>query len=224
MDELRKIEAQAREAEYFKELDKLRTELLANISHELRTPLASIKGFATMLLEYEDRLKKQEKQEYLETIDKNADRLVELIEQLLEMSRLEAGMLSINKKPTNIGRICREAIAEARVRSGVHHFTLDIPSKLPRVNADSRRVRQVLDNTIDNSIKYSDDGTEVNLTLRQKGDELIFTVTDHGTGIPEKDLPRVFNRMFHSPKKSGVTGVGLGLSICKGLVEAHSRV
>ncbi|MBA7694595.1 Adaptive-response sensory-kinase SasA [subsurface metagenome] len=219
--ELRKIEVQAREAEYLRELDRLRTELLANISHELRTPLASIKGFATMLLDYDRRLKHDEKRDYLETIDKNTDRLVELIEQLLEMSRLEAGMLSITKKPTSISRLCREIIAEARVRSSTHKFTLDIPAKLPRVNFDGKRIWQVLDNIIDNAVKYSDDGTEVNLTVRQEGPELLFTVTDHGIGIPRNDLPRVFNRMFHSPKKSGATGAGLGLSICKGLVEAH---
>ncbi|MCK4274048.1 MAG: PAS domain S-box protein [Dehalococcoidales bacterium] len=219
--ELRKIEAQAREAEYLRELDRLRTELLANISHELRTPLASIKGFATMLLDYESRLKRDEKREYLETIDKNTDRLIELIEKLLEMSRLEAGMLSIDKAPTDIIRLCREVIDEVRIRASTHQFTLDIPAKLPVVNVDGRRVRQVLDNIIDNSVKYSDDGTEVNLAVRRQGPEMLFTVTDHGAGIPRNDLPRVFNRMFHSPKKPGISGAGLGLSICKGLVEAH---
>jgi PAS domain S-box-containing protein len=219
--DFRKIEAQAHETEKLKELDRFRTELLANISHELRTPLASIKGFATMLLDYEKRLARPEKREYLETIDKNADRLVELIEQLLEMSRLEAGMLSINKKPTNIIRLCREAIAEVRIRSSTHQFTLDIPARLPGINVDGRRIRQVLDNIIDNSVKFSDAGTEVNLAVRRKGPELLFTVTDHGIGIPKSDLPRVFNRMFHSPKKPEAAGAGLGLSICKGLVEAH---
>ncbi|HUT68346.1 MAG TPA: PAS domain S-box protein, partial [Dehalococcoidales bacterium] len=219
--EYRKIEEQAREAENLRELDRLRTELLANISHELRTPLASIKGFATMLLDYEDRLKRPEKREYLETINKNTDRLVELIEQLLEMSRLEAGMLSINKKPTNILRLCREVINEVRVRSFDHQYTLDIPARLPGVSVDGARIRQVLDNIIDNSMKYSDAGTEVNLAVRRKGPELIFTVTDHGIGIPQTDLPYVFDRMFHSPTKPGVAGAGLGLCICKGLVEAH---
>ncbi len=217
----RKMEAKARETEYLRELDKLRTELLANISHELRTPLASIKGFATMLIDYEDRLKRHEKRDYLETIDKNADRLVELIEQLLEMSRLEAGMLSIIKKSTNIIKLCEEAVEEVRVRSANYNFTLDLPAKLPRVNADGRRIRQILDNIIDNSVKFSDEGTDINLTLKRKGHELVFTVSDHGTGIAQQDLPRVFNRMFHSPKKPGVAGAGLGLSICKGLVEAH---
>ncbi|MBN1176688.1 MAG: PAS domain S-box protein [Dehalococcoidales bacterium] len=217
----RKMEAKARETEYLRELDKLRTELLANISHELRTPLASIKGFATMLIDYEDRLTRHEKKDYLETIDKNTDRLVELIEQLLEMSRLEAGMLSITKKSTNILKLCEEAVEEVCIRSATHNFTLDLPAKLPRVNADGRRIRQILDNIIDNSVKFSDEGTEINLTLKRKGDNLLFTVSDHGTGIAQQDLPRVFNRMFHSPKKPGVAGAGLGLSICRGLVEAH---
>ncbi len=219
--EYRQMEAQAREAEYLRELDRLRTELLANISHELRTPLAGIKGFATMLLDYEDRLKHHEKREYLQTIDKNTDRLVELIEQLLEMSRLEAGMLSINLKPASILKLCRDTIHEVRIRSTTHEFTLDVPPKLPRANVDARRIRQVLDNIIDNSLKYSEAGTEINLAVRPEGRELLFTVTDHGAGIPPHDLPRVFNRMFRSSRKPGVAGAGLGLSICKGLVVAH---
>ncbi len=219
--DFRKMEEQAREAENLRKLDKLRTELLANISHELRTPLASIKGFATMLLDYEDRLKRRERREYLEIIDNNTDRLVELIEQLLEMSRLEAGMLSLKKKPTSIIKLCQEAIAEVRVRSSSHEFILDIPARLPRINVDARRIRQILDNIIDNSVKYSDAGTEVNLSVRRDRNKLLFTITDHGVGIPPNDLPRVFNRMFRSSQKHVVSGIGLGLSICKGLTEAH---
>jgi PAS domain S-box-containing protein len=219
----KQIEAQALEAENLRTVDRLRTELLANVSHELRTPLASIKGFATMLLDYDKRLKSQEKREYLETIDKNADRLIELIEQLLEMSRLGVGMLSIKKTPTDVINLCRTTISEARVRSRRHDFILDLPQKLPRINIDDRRIRQVLDNIIDNAVKYSDSGTEITLSVRKTGTELLFTVTDHGTGIPKKDLPRIFHHMFHSPRgqKIGVPGAGLGLSICKGLIEAH---
>jgi PAS domain S-box-containing protein len=220
--DFRKMEKQAREAENLRELDRLRTELLANISHELRTPLASIKGFATMLMEYEDKLKHGERHEYLEIIDNNTDRLVELIEQLLEMSRLEAGMLSIKKKPNNIIKLCREVIAEVRVRASSHRFTLDIPAKLPRISVDARRIRQILDNIIDNSVKFSEAGTEINLAVRQEGNELLFTITDHGAGIPQDDLPLVFKRMFHSSRKPGVSGAGLGLAICKGLTEAHN--
>ena len=219
----KRMEAQALEAENLKQVDRLRTELLANVSHELRTPLASIKGFATMLMDYDKRLTSAEKREYLETIDKNADRLVELIEQLLEMSRLGVGMLSIKKAPADIIILCQTVISEARVRAPGHIFTSKLPSKLPKMEIDERRIRQVLDNIIDNAVKYSNPGTEIALSVQRTNNEILFTVTDHGTGIPKSDLPRLFNRMFHSTRgqKTGFAGAGLGLSICKGLIEAH---
>jgi len=221
--ERKQAEEALREAETLRELDRLRTELLANISHELRTPLASIKGYATMLLDYDRRLKRDEKREFLETIDKNTDRLVELIEQLLDMSRLNTGILTIDKAPATINKMCREVIAEAQVRSPAHRIILELPVRLPRVNVDARRIRQVLENLIGNAIKYSEAGTEVTVTARRAGRELLVSVTDQGVGIPEKDLPRVFERMFHAQPRQipGVGGVGLGLSICKGIVEAH---
>jgi two-component system sensor histidine kinase KdpD len=221
--EYKRIEAQAHEVANLRELDRLRTELLANVSHELRTPLASIKGFATMLMDYDKRLTAQEKREYLETIDKNTDRLVELIEQLLEMSRLGSGMLAIKKLPSSIINLCQTVIGEVRVRAPLHNFVLDLPPQLPMINIDERRIRQVLDNVINNAIKYSNTGTEITLRVRTTDSEMIFSVTDHGIGIPEKDLPRLFQRMFHPERgqKTGVTGAGLGLSISKGLIEAH---
>jgi PAS domain S-box-containing protein len=219
----KKMEAQTQEVLTLRELDRLRTELFANVSHELRTPLASIKGFTTMLIDYEKRLNAKEKREYLETIDKNTDRMVELIEQLLEMSRLGSGLLSIKKSPTDIIILCRSVVTEARVRAPEHKFTLDLPSKLPLVNMDDRRIRQVLDNVIDNSVKYSDPGSEIIIAVRKSGKEVLFSVTDHGVGISEKELPRLFQRMFHGTQKqkTGFVGAGLGLSICKGLIEAH---
>ncbi|MBN1160768.1 MAG: PAS domain S-box protein [Dehalococcoidales bacterium] len=219
----KRIEAQALEAENLKQLDKLRTELLANVSHELRTPLASIKGFATMLIDYGKRLKSGEKREYLETIDKNADRLVELIEQLLEMSRLGVGMFSIRKSPADIFTLCQTVISEASIRSSEHIFKSELPASLPKINIDERRIRQVLDNIIDNAVKYSNPGMEITLSLQKVKNELLFTVTDHGAGIPKKDIPRLFQRMFHSTRgqKFGVPGAGLGLSMCKRLIEAH---
>jgi signal transduction histidine kinase len=219
----KRMEAEALEAGNLREVDRLRRELLSNVSHELRTPLASIKGFATMLLDYGKRLKPTEKQEYLETIDKNADRLVELIEQLLEMSRLGAGMLSIKKAPANIISLCKTVIIEARVRAADHMFILDLPRKLPQIEIDARRIREVLDNIIDNSVKYSETGTDITLSVRRNSGNLLFVITDHGSGIAKKDMPHVFDRMFSSQKKqySGTPGAGLGLSICKGLIEAH---
>jgi len=221
--EYKRIEAEALEVAKLRELDRLRTELLANVSHELRTPLASIKGFATMLMDYGKRLTAQEKREYLETIDKNTDRLVELIEQLLEMSRLGSGMLSIKKAPTNITNLCQTVINEVRVREPDHNYILDMPRKLPLMDIDERRIRQVLDNVINNAVKYSNTGTDITLSIRKTDNEMLFCVADHGIGIPESDLPRLFQRLFHTAQgqKAELHGAGLGLSICKGLIEAH---
>jgi PAS domain S-box-containing protein len=221
--EYKRMEAEAIEATNLREVDRLRTEILANVSHELRTPLAGIKGFATMLLDYDKRLSAKEKREYLETIDKNTDRMVELIEQLLEMSRLGTGMLSIEKAPTDIIELCQMVLIEARVRAPVHNFTLNLPPKLPMMNIDNKRIRQVLDNVLNNAVKYSSPGTEIKLSVRQVDKDMLFSVTDHGVGIPEKELPNLFQRMFHPMhlQKMGTGGTGLGLSISKGLIEAH---
>jgi len=217
------MEAEAHEAGNLRELDRLRTELLANVSHELRTPLAGIKGFATMLLDYDKKLSVREKREYLETIDKNTDRMVELIEQLLEMSRLGSGMLSIQKVPTDVISLCQVVIKEALVRAPNHVFSLDLPPRLPTIYVDDKRIRQVLDNIINNAVKYSNAGMEIKLSVRTVEKDMLFSITDHGVGIPKQDLPNLFQRMFHPPhlQKMGTGGAGLGLSISKGLIEAH---
>jgi PAS domain S-box-containing protein len=222
--ERKKRMEQEQEAKNLRELDRLRTELLANVSHELRTPLASIKGFTTVLLDYDNKLEPGEKDEYLEIINHNTDRLSELIEQLLVMSRLDAGMLTIDKEPTDVNMLCQEAIAEAKIRSPEHQFTLDLPTRLPRAFIDPRRIRQVLDNLIDNAAKFSDPGTGITIkACKNNQKEILMTVTDKGQGIPRKDLSRIFDRRFHIERKHkpGISGAGLGLSICKRLVEAH---
>lgn len=221
--ERKRVEEKVREADSLKELDRLRTELLANVSHELRTPLASIKGFSTMMLDYEKRLSAGDKRQYLKTIDQATDRLVGLIDQLLDMSRLEAGMLVLNKEPTSIRKLFKEIVAEAQVGSDKYRLILNLAKTLPKINIDPRRIRQVIDNLISNAIKYSAPETEVVISVQQVEDELLISVTDQGIGILKEDLPRVFERMFRSQKrqKAGAGGAGLGLSISKGIVEAH---
>jgi len=221
--ERKQAEEKIREAETLKEIEHMRTELLANVSHELRTPLASIKGYASLLLDYDRRLKRDEKRQYLEVINRATERLVELVDQLLDMSRLEAGMLTIEKEPTSIRKLLNETVAEARVRSPWHQFVLKLPKRLPRVEIDPKRIRQVVDNLLGNAVKYSEEGSRVVVSVRRTGQELRVSVADQGVGIPADELPRVFDRMYHIALKlkPGAGGVGLGLSICKALVEAH---
>ncbi len=207
----------------YEELNKLKTNLLSTISHELRTPLATIKGYSTMLLDYDHRLQHEEKRAHLQSIDKATDRLTELVDHLLDMSRLEAGLLKLLKEPTSISKLVQEAVAEAKLRAPGHKIVLDLPKRLPKLNIDAKRVQQILDNLIDNATKYSQEGTEVVVSARRAGRKLLVSVADQGVGIPVGEWGRVFDRVYRIEhrKTAEVRGVGLGLAICKGLVKAH---
>jgi sigma-B regulation protein RsbU (phosphoserine phosphatase) len=221
--ERKQAEEKAHEAEALRELDRLRTELLSNVSHELRTPLATIKGYSTMLLDYDMRLRRDEKRRYLRFIDRATGRLVELIDQLLDMSRLESGLIEMNTAPTNISRLIREVVSEAHVRKPQRQLVLDLPQKLPKLTIDARHIQQVLDNLIDNAIKYSGEDTEVVVSARQVDHEVLVSVVDQGIGIPAEELPKVFDRMYRTRRRrvTKIAGAGLGLPICKRLIEAH---
>lgn len=208
----------------YEELNKLKTDLLSTVSHELRTPLSTIKGYSTMLLDYDQRLNSNEKWEYLKSINRATDRLSELVEHLLDMSRLDAGLLKLNKTPTNILKLIKGTIDEARLRAPLHEITTKTKlGNLPKAMVDARRIRQVLDNLIDNACKYSDEGTEVVVSAQKVGKQLLVSIGDQGMGIHADEVDRVFDRMYrvehHLTAKTG--GMGLGLAICRGLVEAH---
>ena len=130
VDETRKVAA-------LRELDRMKTELLGTVSHELRTPLGSIKGYATTLLTYGNKLKRDEQREFLEIIDSEADRLRELIENLLDMSRLEAGVLRIDREPTRLGEIARDLVRKVQLATPEHTLELDWPAADPLVAADA---------------------------------------------------------------------------------------
>lgn len=207
----------------YEELSKLKTNLLSTVSHELRTPLATIKGYSTMLLDYEQRLQKDEKRQYLQSINRATDRLTELVDHLLDMSLLEAGLLKLQKAPANITNLLKEAVAQARFRYPAHQIKLNLINKLPEVNLDTKRVWQVLDNLIDNACKYSKEGTKIVVSAQLIWQEIWINVADQGIGIPEEELHMIFDRMYRVEQRltPEIDGAGLGLAICKGLVEAH---
>jgi len=215
-------QAEERVVEY-EELDRLKGNLLATVSHELRTPLAIIKGYSTMLVDYNRRLRSEEKKEYLQSIDRATDRLIELIDHLLDMSRLEAGLLKLDKQPTNISQLIQEVVAEAKLRAPRHTIETDERQRLPTVEVDAKSIRQVLDNIIDNAVKYSDKESKVVVSAQRAGQELLISVADQGIGIPSHELGMVFNRMYRIEQRltPEIGGIGLGLAICKGLITAH---
>ncbi len=203
-------------------LDDIKSQLLSTVSHELRTPLASIKGFATTLLRNDVQWDAATRREFLQIIDQESDRLGELIANLLEMSRIEAGVLRIDCDWLDLPALIAEAVDEMRLRTTSHTFVVDVPPDLPRVYADTRRIRQVLHNLLENAIKYSPTG-EIRASAREQRREITISVSDQGIGIAPGNLERIFERFFQvdaaATRRAG--GTGLGLSICKGIVEAH---
>lgn len=205
-----------------READAMKSQLLSTVSHELRTPLASIKGFATTLLRQDVSWSEAEQRDFLRIIEDETDRLTEIIDNLLDMSQIEAGALRVDKEPTQLRALIRELVDEMRMRTEAHWFIVDLPNELPRALADPRRVRQVIRNLLDNAIKYSKGG-QITVACQVQGDRIVVSVSDQGEGISPQYLSKIFDRFFQVDGKSTRRrgGSGLGLSISRGIVEAH---
>jgi len=203
------------------EVDQLKTQLLSTVSHELRTPLTSIRGQTTTLLDYADQITPHELREALQIVDDEAARLDELIGHVLDMSRLEAGQLSVELGATDVRPIVQEVVAQMAARTPSHKLVVNLPPTLSLAQADPRRVTQVVNNLLDNATKFSPPGTTVTVDVEEHIHTVIVRVRDEGPGIAPEHLQRIFNR-FYRVAQQGVrtSGVGLGLAICKGLVEA----
>ena len=209
-----------------KELDRMKSQLLSTVSHELRTPLSSIKGFATTLLRQDVEWDEETRREFLAIIDQESDRLSELIGNLLDMARIEAGTLRVELEPAHLRPIVEETVGTFRVMTRHHQFEINMPTTVPHVMADPRRVRQVLRNLLENAVKYSPAGGPITVDVRVPLGEMGMVqigVTDRGIGIEPKHLAHLFDRFYQvdSAPTRQVGGTGLGLSICKAIVEAH---
>ncbi len=219
VDRLKKV----LEAEALREVDRLRSQLLSNVSHELRTPLTSIKGFASTLLRTDVKWSEEKQRDYLQTIDRETDRLIRIISDLLDMSRLEAGALKLEKRNYQISEILDAISSQLASFTKHHQLQVIIPDELPSVFVDQMRIGQVLTNLVENAAKYSSEGSQITIEAQPADDQIIVSVTDRGQGIASELLDRVFDRFYQA--ESIVTGrksgTGLGLSICKGIIESH---
>lgn len=212
------------ERKKYEEMDKLKSDFLSVVSHELRTPLSTIKGYSTKLLDHNENMNEQERINSLTSIDKGAERLVMMIDQLLDMSRIEAGLLKLEKELTDPVKLLQQTILEARLRFPDFRFETDVEKpNLPMVRWDVNRIRQVMENLIDNAVKYSENIKKVELSAACLDGNIFISVTDYGVVIPENDQKKIFERMYQVEQKTSPTkpGLGLGLSIAKGVVEAH---
>lgn len=214
---------EASSAKALRELDALRTELLANVSHELRTPLAAIKGFASTLLQPDVAFDDETLRDFLQTIDKEADRLNHLIEELLVMSRLDTGALEVRRELHGLSEVLDSVKDRLYALTSRHRLRILLPRTLPPVAIDDNRIGQVLTNLVDNAVKYSAEGTQIMLEAQPDGKGIIVSVTDEGVGIPPELHEKIFERFYQveDPVLGHREGTGLGLCICRGIVEAH---
>ncbi len=203
--------------------NEIKTEFLAMISHELRTPLTSIIGFTTTLLAEDVTWEPQEQHEFIQTIQQESFRLQELIDHLLDLSRLEAGRMPIQMKPHLLHEVIQQALPQLHILTADHHFSVHISDTLPPVLVDDKRIAQVVVNLVRNAATYAPKGSEINLSANVRGDFIRVNVNDQGPGIPPSERERVFQAFRRGvAAESGITkGAGLGLAICKGLIEAH---
>ncbi len=223
IDRARLIEAATRAAA-LEEADRLKSALLAAVSHDLRTPLASIKASATSLLQEEIAWDMATRREFLTAIDEETDRLARLVANLLDLTRIQGGALKPEKEWNEIGEVIASVTDRLAPLVQSHLLRVVIAPDLPPVACDFVEIAQVLANLIENAAKYSDPGTEIAVTVDRADEEIRMRVVDHGFGIPQGDVPHVFDT-FYRVKREGrarrIGGTGIGLAICKGFIEAH---
>ena len=204
-------------------LDRLKDEFVALVSHELRTPLTSIRGYLELVLDDADQLS-TEHREFLQVVDRNVDRLLHLVSDLLLVAQADAGKLMFDWAEVDLGSLaidCVQAAQPAAERAGVE-LVIDCESSRPIVG-DSARIGQLLDNLISNAIKFTPDGGRVDVSVDSSENVAVIEVRDNGFGIGPKDQEQLFERFFRtqSATEKAIAGTGLGLSIVKAIVDAH---
>lgn len=216
------IIATVRDISRFREADELKTTFISVISHELKTPVALIKGYVSTLRREDADWDSSVVQDGLAVIEEEADRLTDLIENLLDATRLQAGVLSINMSDLALKPLIERLVQKFQTQTSLHQIIVDIPDDFPVVMADENRISQLIANLISNAIKYSPEGGEIRISGFTRPDKVIICITDEGCGISPEDLPHVFDRFYRSEDAKKTTkGAGLGLYLARAVVEAH---
>ncbi len=212
---------QSQEAELLREKERLQTALLDSISHDLRTPLSSITGALSSLREDADYLDDGAREALVATASEQADRLSRLVDNLLDMTRLESGAVKVKNEPCDLQDLIGVTLGQLEERIGQRQIKVNVPYDAPLVPLDFKLMVQVLVNLIDNALKYSPPIAPVQVKAWVEEQQIIIEVVDWGIGIPDQALPHIFDKFYRAKRTTGASGTGLGLSIAKGLVEAH---
>lgn len=205
-----------------RELARMQDEFISTISHELRTPLGFIKGYVTTLMREDASWDTETRREFLEIVDEEADRLRELIDNLLDSSRLETGTLGMTLEPIKLTSLLRDSVSRTKSAYPDMEVRLEVGDELPTLQVDPTRVAQVLDNLLSNAHKYAPQAPVVIRTTSFEN-QIRIEVEDGGPGIPAEHIPHLFDRFYRVPNNTAtVRGTGLGLYICRKIIEAHS--
>ena len=208
--------------EEVKSVERLRRELIANVSHDLRTPLAAIQGYAETLLMKHDSLEEDKRRRFTQTILTGTERMKRLVDQLFELSKLETQQVKVEAEHFNLPELVTDVVAkyELIAREKGINLKTDIPQQLPTTYADIALIDRVLQNLIDNALKYTPAGGEILISLKPERTGVSVRIADSGLGIPENDLPYIFERY----RKGSAEGNGLGLAIVKKILELHQSI
>lgn len=218
-----RLTSEAARAAVLAQSDEVKTALLASVSHDLRTPLATIKTSVGALLDPRIDWNGDEQHDFLEVIDQETDRLTRMVTNLLDLSRIQSGALRPDRDWYDARDLIDQVVARLRPRAeaSAHRIVTDIRGQVALGSFDYVEIDQVLTNVIENAIKYTPPGSTITIVLEVTANELHFAVADDGPGISRDERERVFDAFYRAPGSQRQQGSGLGLSICRGLVEAH---
>jgi PAS domain S-box-containing protein len=208
--------------ERLRELDRLKDEFIGSVSHELRTPLTSIIGYVELLRE--EHGSGPQLNYFVEVIERNAQRLLRLVGDLLFLSGIQSGKLALEFRTANLAEIAANTVEELRPQAERKHIELALSvTSAPRLTVDSGRIAQLISNLISNAVKFTDDGGRVEVSLGTEGGQAVLAVTDTGIGIPAADRDLVFDRFYRTAiaTEQAIPGTGLGLTITRAIAEAH---
>jgi PAS domain S-box-containing protein len=221
--QMREAIANVRDITRMKEAEDLRSTFISIVSHELKTPVAIIKGYAGTLRREDADWDPETLLNGLEVIEEESDRLDQLISNMLEASRIQTGELSLDLAPLQIVGLVNKTVDDFRTQTEKHTFAVDFPPDFPLVWVDFERIRMVLSNLLSNAVKYSPEGGQITVGGRADEERATIYVSDQGIGIPEAEMPRIFERFYRVDNRASRTtaGTGLGLFLSQAVVEAH---
>jgi signal transduction histidine kinase len=214
-----------RDVTHEREVERMKSEFVSLVSHELRTPLTSIKGYVDMLMDGDAGELKQDQVDFLQVVSKNAERLVTLVTDLLDVSKIEAGAIRLNLAQLDLAGVISEVVANLRPlnESKKQNVNINLPEKMPPLTGDTGRIAQVLTNLVSNACRYTPSGGTIRVDVRPEVEFVKISVTDTGIGISPEEQKKLFTKFFRAenPDVQKVGGTGLGLWIARSLVLMH---